>query len=112
MQIRKDTTKPILSVKLVWKRQLQGKKGNEKLYVNNVGKVIKTVKGTKPKAGNDLYLTIDANLQKAAYNILEQELAGVLLAKIQNNLDFDRNKVEDGSDVIIPIGDVTMTYLI
>ena len=25
--------------------QLQGKKGNEKLYVNNVGKVIKTVKG-------------------------------------------------------------------
>lgn len=51
-------------------------------------------------------LTIDANLQKAAYNILEQELAGVLLAKIQNSLDFDRNKVEDGSDVIIPIGDV------
>ena len=61
--------------------QLQGKKGNEKLYVNNVGKVIKTVKGTKPKAGNDLYLTIDANLQKAAYNILEQELAGVCLPK-------------------------------
>ena len=86
--------------------QLQGKKGSEKLYVNNVGKVIKTVKGTNPKAGNDLYLTIDANLQKAAYNILEQELAGVLLAKIQNSLDFDRNKVEDGSDVIIPIGDV------
>lgn len=81
-------------------------KGSEKLYVNNVGKVIKTVKGTNPKAGNDLYLTIDANLQKAAYNILEQELAGVLLAKIQNSLDFDRNKVEDGSDVIIPIGDV------
>ena len=70
--------------------QLQGKKGSEKLYVNNVGKVIKTVKGTNPKAGNDLYLTIDANLQKAAYNILEQELAGVLLAKIQNSLDFDR----------------------
>ena len=86
--------------------QLQGKKGSEKLYVNNVGKVIKTVKGTNPKAGNDLYLTIDANLQKAAYNILEQELAGVLLAKIQNSLDFDRNKVDDGSDVIIPIGDV------
>ena len=86
--------------------QLQGKKGDEKLYVNNVGKVIKTVKGKNPKAGNDLYLTIDANLQKAAYNILEQELAGVLLTKIQNSLDFDRNKVDDGSDVIIPIGDV------
>ena len=29
--------------------QLQGKKGNEKLYVNNVGKVIKTVKAQSPK---------------------------------------------------------------
>lgn len=36
-----------------------------------------------------IYLSLDANLQKAAYNILEQELAGILLSKIQNTLDFD-----------------------
>ena len=53
-----------------------------------------------------MYLSLDANLQKAAYNILEQELAGILLSKIQNTLDFDRNSVSDGSDVMIPIGDV------
>ena len=66
---------------------LQGKKGEVKLYVNSVGKVIETVKGKDPEAGNDVHLTIDANLQKAAYHIIEQELAGILLAKIQNALD-------------------------
>lgn len=85
---------------------LRGKKGEVKLYVNNVGKVLDTVQSTEPKAGNDVYLSLDANLQKAAYNILEQELAGILLSKIQNTLDFDRNSVSDGSDVMIPIGDV------
>ena len=48
-----------------------------------VGRVIDRVKSKEEKAGNDLYLTIDATLQKAAYNIIEQELAGILLAKIQ-----------------------------
>ena len=90
---------------------LQGKKGEVKLYVNSVGKVIEMVKGKDPKAGNDVYLSIDANLQKAAYHILEQELAGILLAKIQNTLDFNRNQVDDGSDVIIPIGDVYNAFI-
>lgn len=92
-------------------KQLQGKKGEVKLYVNSVGKVIESVKGADPEAGNDVYLTIDADLQKAAYNILEQELAGILLSKIQNSLEFDRTAVEDGSDVMIPIGDVYNTFI-
>lgn len=95
----------------VMDHDLQGEKGELKLYVNNVGKVIETVKGKDPEAGNDLYLTIDADLQKAAYHILEQELAGILLAKIQNTLNYDRTQVEDGSDVIIPIGDVYHTFI-
>ena len=90
---------------------LQGKKGEIKLYVNSVGKVIETINEKEPKAGNDVYLTIDANLQKAAYHIIEQELAGILLTKIQNALDYDRSHVEDGSDVIIPIGDVYHTFI-
>ena len=90
---------------------LKGEKGEVKLYVNNVGKVIETVQGKKSKAGNDLYLTIDADLQVAAYHILEQELAGILLSKIQNTLDYDRTKAGDASDVIIPIGDVYNAFL-
>ncbi len=90
---------------------LKGKKGSETLYVNNVGRVIDREKTKEEKAGNDLYLTIDADLQKAAYHIIEQELAGILLSKIQNTLDFDRTEVDDGSDVIIPIGDVYNAFI-
>ena len=90
---------------------LKGEKSSETLYVNSVGRVIDRVKSKEEKAGNDLYLTIDANLQKAAYHIIEQELAGILLAKIQNTLDFDRTQVDDGSDVIIPIGDVYNAFI-
>ncbi len=90
---------------------LKGKKGEVKVYVNNVGKVIDTVQGASPGTGNDLYLSIDADLQVAAYQILEQELAGILLSKIQNTLSFDRTQVNDGSDVIIPIGDVYNAFL-
>lgn len=90
---------------------LKGRKGEVKVYVNNVGKVIDTVQGTSPKTGNDLYLSIDADLQIAAYNILEQELAGILLSKIRNTLTYDRTQVNDGSDVIIPIGDVYNAFL-
>lgn len=90
---------------------LKGTKGDVKIYVNNVGKVIETVQGKSPEAGNDLYLSIDADLQVAAYNILEQELAGILLSKIQNVLNYDRTQVSDGSDVIIPVGDVYNAFL-
>ena len=90
---------------------LKGEKGEVKLYVNSVGKVIEKTQESEPEAGNDLYLSIDANLQKAAYHILEQELAGILLSKIQNTLSYDRSKVSDGSDVIIPIGDVYDSFI-
>ena len=90
---------------------LKGKKGEVKVYVNNVGKVIDTVQGTSPETGNDLYLSIDADLQVAAYNILEQELAGIILSKMRNTLNYDRTEVKDGSDVIIPVGDVYNAFL-
>jgi len=90
---------------------LKGKKGRVKLYVNSVGKIIDTIQQTNPEAGDDVYLSIDANLQKVIYHVLEQELAGILLAKIQNTLDYDRVEVEDGNDVIIPIGDVYNAFI-
>ena len=65
-----------------------------------IGKVIETAEGTDAKAGDNLYLTIDANLQKAAYDILEQELAGILLAKMADVLDYDRSVVEDAGDAV------------
>ena len=78
---------------------LQGKKGHKDVRVDNLGKVIKTVKTTKASAGNNVYLTIDADLQKYAYNILERRLAGILLAHLTT-------ADTAGSEKRVPIKDV------
>lgn len=54
---------------------LRGHNGSETLFVNNTGKVIEISERTEPTAGNDVYLSIDAEYQKAAYDILEQKIA-------------------------------------
>ncbi len=64
--------------------ELQGKKGQRTIYVDSVGNVLEVESETQPESGHDLYLTIDKDLQIAAYNILEQRLAGILVSKIQN----------------------------
>ena len=53
---------------------LQGTKGSEVVYVNNLGKVIETSDRIEPVAGDDVFLTIDKELQKAVYNFLEQKI--------------------------------------
>ena len=90
---------------------LQGEKGEVKLYVNSVSKVIETAETIDAKAGNNLYLTIDADLQKAAYDILEQELAGILLAKMADILDYDRSVITDAGDVVVASGDVYYSFI-
>lgn len=85
---------------------LQGPKGEVKLYVNRVGKIIETAEGTEAEAGNDVYLSIDSELQKVAYDLLEEKLAGILLAKMKNEMNYDRSTLEEGNDAIIPIDDV------
>ena len=86
---------------------LQGRKGIEIVYVNNTGKVmsIDEEASTSPIAGNDVYLTIDKNLQIAAYNILEQRIAGILLDKIRNTKEYT-GKTNSSKELYIPIYDV------
>lgn len=88
---------------------LQGTKGNEVLYVDNVGRVIETVSKENPVAGNDVYLSIDLELQKAVYNMLEQKLAGILVSKIINMKTYD-NSVVKTSNMMIPIDDVYYAF--
>lgn len=78
---------------------LQGTKGKQKVLVDNLGKIIQEVSSTEAKAGNNVYLTIDIDLQKYAYNILERRLAGIVLAHLTT--------ADDGGDSnMIPIKDV------
>lgn len=85
---------------------LQGKKGSVVVYVDSVGKVIETEQSTDAKAGNDLFLTIDKNLQESTYHILEEKLAGILVSKMSNTMNYDPSTASDASKIIIPIDDV------
>lgn len=85
---------------------LQGKKGSETVYVNNMGKVIETSNRKEPSAGNDVYLTIDKDLQKAVYNLLEQKIAGILVSKIRNIKEYTPPENASASSIVIPIDDV------
>ena len=85
---------------------LQGKKGSETVYVDNMGKVIETSDRVESVAGNDIYLTVDADLQRVCYHILESKLAGILLDKIDNIREFKAPEGGAGGNIRIPIYDV------
>ena len=90
---------------------LQGEKGESTFYVDNLGKVIDTVSSTEPKAGNDIYLTIDKNLQINAYNLLEEKIAGIVLSKLTNILEYDPSVTKDASEIIIPVSDAYHAFI-
>ncbi len=87
-------------------RTLQGEKGSEKVIVDNTGKVITILERTEAKSGDDVYLTIDKDLTIAAYNIVEQKLAGLISSKIINAKEYKAAANAQSSDIKIPIYDV------
>lgn len=93
-------------IELYMETVLQGTKGYEKVSVDNTGRVISILERTEAVAGNDVYLTLDSELQKAAYNILEQHIAGIVIEKIKNVKEYVPKENDDSSDIIIPIYDV------
>jgi penicillin-binding protein 2 len=61
---------------------LRGTNGETQLYVDNVGRITEVISQTDPVAGCDLYLSIDSDLQEAAYRLLEQEIAGIVYSNV------------------------------
>lgn len=86
---------------------LQGTKGIETVYVNNTGKVISIDEkaSREPVAGNDVYITIEKDLQIATYNILEQKIAGILIDKLRNVKEYT-GKTNSSKELYIPVYDV------
>ncbi len=84
-------------------KYLQGSKGYEKMFVDSTGNILEVTDEKENGAGNDVYLTLDANLQKAAYNILEQKLAGILYSKIVN---YEVHPAENAKTIPIYVRDV------
>lgn len=87
-----------------YEEQLAGVKGKETVSVKS-GKVIKVEDRVEPVAGNDIYLTIDADLQKNCYLLLEKEINKILLSSIVPDMNYG-SKGESATDITIPIYEV------
>ena len=93
-------------IEQVMELELQGIKGSETIYVDNLGKVIETTDVVESQVGKDVYLTLDKDLQMAIYNILEQKIAGIIVSKTRNIYNYDPLTASSRQNIIIPIDDV------
>ena len=84
---------------------LSGKKGSEVVAVNSSNKVIDVLDRIDPVTGNDIYLTIDSDMQRDIYHIIEKKLASILIDKIRSNMDYG-TKGESSSNILTPIYEV------
>ena len=97
-------------IEQVMDQQLQGSKGKESFYTDNMGRITEMIAQVDASSGNDIYLSIDAELQEAVYRMLEQELAGIVYANIENIKEYDTS-TGTASDIKIPIDDVYFALL-
>ena len=89
---------------------LRGVNGKETIYVDNMGKVIETSNRIEPLAGNDLYLTIDHDLQVATYDILEQQADAVTIEKSKKMLGQMESVLGADSTIESLVDDIVKHY--
>lgn len=82
----------ISGVEKEYEDYLHGKNGSETVVVNDQTRVLDILETQEPVAGNDVYLTIDADLQKTCYQLLERRIASVLLNALRTQ---DKIKMDD-----------------
>ena len=85
--------------------ELKGSKGSETLVIDSSSRVISSQKTKDAVAGNDIYLTIDSDLQKATYRLAEKQIAGILTSKLVNGKGHG-TKGKDAKGILISIYDV------
>lgn len=85
--------------------QLKGRKGSETLVIDSSSRVVSSTKTKDAVAGNDIYLTIDSDLQKATYKLAEKQIAGILTSKLINGKGHG-TKGKDAKGILISIYDV------
>jgi penicillin-binding protein 2 len=87
--------------------RLRGQDGMEQFYTDVVGNRKSDPEITRvPQTGNDIYLTIDKDLQNAVYQMLEQQIAGILLANMSESKRADMPKAADASQIRISSDEV------
>lgn len=63
--------------------ELRGEKGHQIIEVDNVGRIVFTTDIKEAVKGNDIYLTIDAELQLAVYEAIEKNLSKAIVERLR-----------------------------
>lgn len=66
----------------LFERELNGVDGKVQIEVDNQGRRMSVIDSTEPVPGKDVFLTLDSELQKVAYDTLESELRKAVLKKL------------------------------
>lgn len=91
---------------------LRGEDGTEQFYTDVVGnRKTEPVITKTPQTGKDIYLTIDKDLQDAVYQMLEQQIAGILLANMVDSKKSEMPKAETAAQIRISSDEVYFALL-
>ena len=93
-------------VESAYESYLQGTKGKRLLYVNSTGMILHEEIISEPLQGADVYLSIDRDLTIAAYNIMEQQLSGIIVNHLYEGTDYDPMVAYENNQYLLPIRDV------
>lgn len=89
-------------VEMIYENELHGRDGSETMLVDNLGRVMEVKNTIAARAGGNVYLTIDADLTKYCYDMLEKEIASILISHM---IDYNYPP-ENNKDNVIPVTDV------
>lgn len=96
----------ISGLESTYEEELRGKNGSENLTISaSTSRIVSVSDRVEPETGNDLYLSIDADLQEECYKLLEEHLASILISNINNSADAGTRGVST-KDIKVPIYDV------
>ena len=79
----KDDIVGQVGIESTMEAELKGEKGSKLIEVDNAGRTVFTLDTVEAQVGNDIYLTLDADLQVAVYEALEKRLAEGIIARLQ-----------------------------
>ena len=92
-------------IEKIYEDKLKGKKGSETLIIDSSSRVVSSKKTKNAVAGDDIYLTVDSELQKATYKLAEKQIAGIVTSKLVNGKSHG-TKGKKASGILISIYDV------
>ncbi len=69
-------------IEKIYETNLHGNSGSETVLVDKIGKILEHTDEVAVGTGNDVHLSIDAELQQYCYELLESKLAGIILSKM------------------------------